>query len=243
MDPKILPMGRGKVLFRKSGTTGFHDFGELDDMTVTIETEKQQKYSTRTPVKTLIDERVTSITATFKFTSASFSKKNLELFNLGTGTEVTQASGTLSSVAITVSDKELWFDIGKKDLSNVVVKDETDAVTYVENTDYELDAAAGMIYVLPEGGISAGDVIHVSADYAEVKTTEVSAAVTGTIDGTLKFISNNPGGTKMDFEGDVSLTPAGDLALISDDYMSMPFEGSIKNSETGQYLYKLYLQS
>ncbi len=63
--------------------------------------------------------------------------------------------------------------------SAVVVKDVTDATTYVADTDYKVYGDEGMIEVLSTGSIGDTDVLHVSYAYAAQK-----------------YLSANPGNTE-----------------------------------------------
>jgi len=65
----------------------------------------------------------------------------------------------------------LWFPLAPPGyaVTNVSVKDSAGVTTYVLGTDYQLDAAGAMIYIIPTGTIVAGD----------IKTTIDATAVTG----------------------------------------------------------------
>ena len=71
--------------------------------------------------------------------------------------------GTPESVTAVLDE---FVRLAHGDVSSVVVKDDTDTTTYVAGTDYEVNAALGMIKALSTGDISDDDVLHVSYSYA-----------------------------------------------------------------------------
>jgi hypothetical protein len=94
--------------------------------------------------------------------------KNLAVAFLGDVVDGQQASGSIDAGSPIAVDAihDRYVEIGKEQLSNVVVKDETDTTTYEEGTDYIIHARLGMIKVLSAGSIANGDTVHISGDYA-----------------------------------------------------------------------------
>lgn len=76
-------------------------------------------------------------------------------------------------------DKATLAHIGVR---NVVVKNTAGTTTYVQDTDYTLDAVKGVITRLAAGAITAGQSLKVSYDYAD-PTKVLAADIIGTVDG------------------------------------------------------------
>lgn len=59
------------------------------------------------------------------------------------------------------------------DVSAVTVKNAAEGTTYVNNTDYMIDAVKGIIYRLPGGAITSGQTVHVAYTYTPVSYDEI----------------------------------------------------------------------
>lgn len=85
----------------------------------------------------------------------------------GTATALSTAGGTVSSAeSVTALAAGFYAEMAHRNVSDVVVKDETDTTTYVENTDYKLIARLGLITIIDGGAISESDVLHLTYTYA-----------------------------------------------------------------------------
>ncbi len=99
--------------------------------------------------------------ATFQMTLNEGSADVIALGLMGTVAALSQASGTWTATAFTVTALDSWLPLPKAALAtSQLVKDVTDATTYVEGTDYELNRDLGWIRVLSTGSISLSDVLH-----------------------------------------------------------------------------------
>jgi len=120
----------------------------------------------------------------------------------------------------------------------VLVQDDADTVTYVEGTDYKIDATLsdekiGRIKFLSGGTVTDGETVHVTYGYAALTYTMIKAFANTQVIGRLRFVSDNPAGNQQELEvWSVSLTPSGDTALIGDDWSTMEFAGEILKDET-----------
>ena len=124
----------------------------------------------------------------------------------------------------------------------ILVQDSTDTTTYVSGTDYEIDISLsddsiGRIRIIEDGSITAGETLHVSYQYSALSYTKVSAFANTQVTGQLRFVSDNPAGNQQELiVWTVSLTPAGDTALIGDDWSTLGFAGEILKDETNHPL-------
>jgi len=124
----------------------------------------------------------------------------------------------------------------------ILVQDEADTVTYVAGTDYEVDTTLsddkiGRIRIIETGSITASEVLHVTYQYDALTWTQISAFANTQVVGQLRFVSDNPAGQQQELEvWSVSLIPAGDTALIGDDWSTLGFTGEILKDETNHPL-------
>lgn len=108
------------------------------------------------------------IDRTASVTVDSLTRENMALFLVGDTNTINQTGTTVTDESITVQQGH-WYQLGEdvsnptgvREISGVDVQDDTDTITYVENTDYELDLAKGRMYIIEGGSISNGDVLHI----------------------------------------------------------------------------------
>lgn len=67
--------------------------------------------------------------------------------------------------------------------TTVVVKDSTDAITYVEGTDYTIDYVNGLLYAKAGTTMTASETLHVSYSYCDPSKV-LAASIVGTVTGT-----------------------------------------------------------
>lgn len=119
--------------------------------------------------------------------------------------------------------------LAHKNVSSVVIKDVTDATTYIAGTDYNvISPALGLIEVLVGGAIADGAVLHASYSYAAESGYQVNIGSNALIRVAIMIDGKNEeDGTPltMDFDS-VVLASSADINLISDpgtDYEELPF--------------------
>lgn len=162
----------------------------------------------------------------------SFNQLDADLFAaafFGENSAFTQAAGTLTAAAVTVIE-DRYVEIGKLKLSNVVVKDVTDTTTYAAGTDYEISATMGMIKAIAGGAINGGDVVHVTADYAEINGTRMKAMTKSNVRIRVKLDGKNFADGR-EFISDIyqmRLSPTTDFSLVGTGFVEATFEGSLE---------------
>jgi len=174
---------------------------------------------------------VLSVTGTSVAGTLVIAKTNATLFvtaeaitGSGTGAaSVTTAIPTLSTTPV------------------MLVQDSADTVTYVAGTDYEIsttlsDDDIGRIKFIGST-ITESDEIHITYGHAALTYTNIAAFANTQIIGKLRFVSDNPAGNQQELEAwSVSLVPAGDTAMIGDDWSTLQFNGEILKDETNHPL-------
>lgn len=85
---------------------------------------------------------------------------------------LTQASGSLAAVDLTVAALDRWLPLGKRSISDVAfeITNAGDSVTYVLGTHYEVNWLRGEVRFLSAaaGGPAASDITKVTGTYAAV---------------------------------------------------------------------------
>lgn len=116
----------------------------------------------------------------------------------------------------------------------LAVTDSTATTQYIAGTDYEVDATVGRIKVLTSGSILDASDILVTGSCEVYVYQKVKALATSELEGAIRFVSDNPVGNNMELVlHRVSLTPAGDTAMIGEDWSTLGFEGEVLKDETG----------
>ena len=238
-ETRAYTLGRGKLLFKPEGSTGYEDFGNVTDFKVTFSVEKKEHYSSRAGLKVKDKEIIVSLAANLSFTADELSKENLEKFFLAESEGFTQTAGSFSTPVELTVEQGKWFEVGKYNLGDdIVVKDEGDSVTYTEGTDYTLDRKAGLIYIIPGGSIANGSTIHITGSYGSVDNgVQFDAGVKTSIRGDIYFVADPAVGAVIDVKGKVELMPNGDLSLITEDWATVEFTGSFVKQEDVQRLF------
>lgn len=239
-------LGKGKLYFARflPGTTtpeGERYIGNTPEFNVTMSETKLDHFSSDSGVKQKDDSVSLQVDRTGSFTTDNISVENLALFFSGASSTVSITGATVTDEVISNVAKDRYYQLGvtsgnmsgARDLdvhtgpsTNIIVKDSTGTTTYVENTDYTIDMVTGRLYIMPTGGIT-GSSIKVSY---KTKTATRARVISGstTIEGQLRFVSENPKGTKIDyFMPKVALSPNGDFALKSEEWQTIQFNVEI----------------
>ena len=228
--------GQGSVLLAERDVSGnalgFTPVGNVTALTLGIEVSKlEHKESvsgSRGIDKTLIQE----VNVSMSMVMESLFKENLAVALYGSSSSV--AAGSISDEQV-VARHDKWVALSEPNLSAVVIGD--DAVptnTYIEGTDYLLNAAAGSFMALSTGGIADAQTVFVDA-------------TTGGHDVVEGFISSAAPERWLRFEGlttaegdktvvvDVykfAIDPLAELALINEELAEMTVEGSVLQDTT-----------
>lgn len=240
MEEKVYTIGRGKLIFKESGQTNYRDFGNCPDFKIATGIEKKDHFSSREGTKTKDKSVTIQQTATGSFTLDDLVDDDLKMFVMSNAvTNVVQASGSVTDQAVT-AEHDKWQDLGKKKLSNVVVTNSGNTVTYVLNTDYRLDTEAGLFMPLSTGAITDGQPLLIDFNHAAITQKRVDSAKVSKIEGDIWFVGNPPVGKIIDVKGYVSITPKGDISLIGDDWANMQFEMEFLSGYGYNGLFDLY---
>ena len=151
----------------------------------------------------------------------------------GEEVELSETGGAVVDENVTALPAGDYAQLVNNNVSDVVVKDVTDATTYVVGTDYLLNENLGLITIVESGDITAADVLHVSYTNTARSGYQVSIGSKTLI--RIKLVGdleNEYTGEKMTIElYSVVLASSAEINFISDpdsDYEELPFTLSLE---------------
>lgn len=164
--------GTGTVYMRPVDSAGaatgnFVPVGDAYPLSCQVTTKQIKKKSRRVETAGQIiaaKNEIDDINGTL--TLHEWNAANLAWALSGTKTERTGSGASVTDEAVTALPAGEYAPLAYRDVSAVVVQDVTDTTTYVEGTDYTLDAKLGLITIIAGGSITATDVLHVDYTYA-----------------------------------------------------------------------------
>lgn len=226
-------LGRGEIFVdaedNAGNLTGERFLGDCPSMTVSGSVERTQAYSHTGPVREKIADIATQVDRAGALSCQNISMPNLALFLMGSVSETSQSSGSVSDerpIQDPVQGGQ-WYQagqtatdpVGAMDISNfsMTVDPDGTATAAVEGTDYDVDLDLGRYYII-EGGAADGATISVSYDTADATWDELKSVDDKPITGALRFIGKNARGSNRNvYIPKMDLTPDGDLSWISAD--------------------------
>lgn len=149
---------------------------------------------------------------------------------LGDAVDMTGTAGTISAENVTaVLDKFVDLAMPGGGVSSVVVTDVTDVTTYAEGTDYVINTRLGMLQALSTGAITAGDVLHVSYDYAAESGQRITGATQAMVKVKLRLDGKNvEDGTDVQVNVfEALIKPSSPIDFLAEDFAEVQFEGDL----------------
>lgn len=238
-----LLLGKGAIycdiLDANGNRTGEFHLGNCTRGETSQSDEMKQMYSSMDSDAGLYKEALLRRTLDLNITGTEFSPENMPLIFMGTEISVTQAAGTLTDYAFAANVKAgRWYEVGKRAISNVVVKASNVANAAVVTTDYQVDAVRGRIYIVPGGALDAAAAPVVSCSHNALANATALPAIAGGTVGKftcyIRFVGDPSAGPAMEVDfWKVSLTRDGPLGLISDDWGNFNLKAKIENDTAG----------
>ena len=242
---------RGKVYFdpfdANEQLTGEFPLGNCPGLSLTINTEKTDHFSSETGLRQKDGSWVIQVDRTGTLQCDNFSPSNAALWLSGTLQKKNQAATPVTGEKRTVIQGRQYQlgataanPLGVRNVTAITVKNSGGTTTYVAGTDYNVDLGTGRVQILAGGAIAtATDVLFgykpVAATYDAVKSG-ASAELTGA----LRIVSDNAAGGDRDwYLPKVTLTPNGDLPLIAEgtDVVAMEFGLDALKPANGEAIY------
>lgn len=232
-----LYVGKGKVYFDRfddnGASTGERFVGDVSVFEVTPSDQRIQHYGSATAAAALMADVLQRREYTLRMVAHEHVAENIALVAMGTVSALAQGSGSVTDEVVTVVDTDRFYKLAFRNVSTVVVMDDTDTTTYVAGTDYDVDAATGRLYIIAGGAIVATDVLHVDYAYAADTSPIIQGGVDAEIEGFVRFIGDPSVGPTWDVEvWKVSVNPAATLALISEQFGSIELQLKVLDDST-----------
>jgi len=240
-----LLLGKGKVYFDRftsaGAATGERFLGNCERFEITTTDERVQKHSSAEAAAPLLASAVTRRTPEVAITLDEFTKENIALVLMGDESALAQSADSVTDEAHNGVKQGRYYKLAYRNVSSVVVTGEGGTPTYVLNTDYEVDAVTGRIYIVPDGSITDDTNVLVSYDYAADTSAYVKGGSASKIEGSMRFKPDPSAGPKWEVEiWKVSISPDGALALIGEDYANAPLKAEILADSTNHPTEPLY---
>lgn len=242
-SPDNYTLGKGIVSFNKKVNDVFMgelDLGNCPEFSFNVSIEKLEHYSSRGGLRAKDKEVISQVSPGVSFTLDEISPENLALLTLADIEEVTQASATVVDELPGPAYAGTMLALANRNIEAGGVSVETSSdVLLTEGTDWEIDTSLkddkiGRIRILDTYTGDAGDAVKVSYTSPETTYTLLKALAQTTIEGFMRFVSDNPVGNQQELQiWRVSLTPSGDTAMIGDDWSTLAFTGEILKDEAG----------
>lgn len=247
MGSENYTLGRGELHFDKfaPGTfnkTGERYLGNTPELNRTTESESLDHFNSdrgiRVKDKSIVLEKNDSGT----FIADEISDENIALWFLGTQSVVAQSAS--ASIVENIPANRLkpgtYIQLGESQANptgnrNVTVATVTSnpvGTTFVDLTDYTVDAELGRLYIVPGGAIDGTSPLIVTYATAASTRTQIVVGEGTTIEGALRFISYNATGPRRDYYWPyVQLRADGDFAMKGDEWQQLSFAFDILKRE------------
>lgn len=135
-----------------------------------------------------------------------------------------------------------WTRLANRNVASVVIKDSTNVTTYVNGTDYTLDATSGLVKALASGSINDGDTLHVSYNYGALSGKQLIAATQTEVRAYVLLDGKNLANQKKVeiVVPEAVLVPSGELDVAGKKFVTFSLSGSVvtRSGELGPYTYR-----
>lgn len=231
-----LTIGKGELYFApyKTGTQtpdGFYLVGNCPEITLNREADLLPHYDSMRGFRRKDEEITIESRMNGSISCDDVRPQTAALFLMGQEVTLTVASATGQTTVIVGARKGRSYQLGEtlsqpsgaRQVTNVEVSlTSTPATIYTAGTDYTVDAALGLLTILPTGIIAENAGLTVDFDQVAHTRQQVIAS-DNEAQGAMKYISYNPIGQRMDyFFPWVKVRPNGDISLISEEWMTIP---------------------
>ncbi len=233
-------LGRGRLLFNRKDTDGnflgLKDLGNCPSFSISIDVEKQEHFSSRTGLKTKDKTVITGMNPKSTITLDEISADNVAMIFMASMTKVTQVASSSNTKTITSAQQGQYFELDEVFIdpteANISVTSDAGGTTHVMGTDFTIEDKSGKIYIMVGGGIADDTDLEVTFNTLDKTFYRLNAFDESSVEGELQFISDVAVGNDQIVKiWSVSITPAGEFGLISDDWNSMEFEVEINKDE------------
>lgn len=191
--------------------------------------KKEQKSKMRGSYGTAITTVMLPDPSDLSITLQRIDKANLMYQFLGSDATYAQSAGSVTDEAINAA-LDGWVKLAAEKVSAVVVTNSGATVTYVEGTDYEVNADMGMIRAIPGGAITEAQALKV--DYTKAAITD-GWGINGSTQSSIRCYALLEGENIATGElvicevWDAMITPDQEIDFLSDNLVEIGLSGSM----------------
>jgi hypothetical protein len=242
--------GRGAVLFDRFDANNvaqgqYLHLGDCDQFAISITTDVAELKDFTTSSSAVYNSAVKQTNVNVKISGFEVASKIMAILVLGDLTTYTQTAHTATAQTETLVPASLTGVKGsffKSPFRSITAPTLVQGgTTLVSGTDYEIfDANAGVFRILSAG--AAVDSTAITYNYTATVLTGatakdvVRAGTSANIKGSLLFLPSNSTGPLIEVRAwNVSLSPDGDIGLISDDWLKWNMKGTVNSDSAGTY--------
>lgn len=229
---------RGRVYFdpydASERLTGEIPLGNCPGVTLTIETEKAEHFSSQTGLREKDGSWVVQVQRTGSLQCDNFSPSNAALWLTGSHEVKTQDATPVAAEERSVLPGRQYQlgatganPLGVRNVKDITVAPKEGGAVYAAGTDYNVDTETGRVQILEGGAIAAATVVVFGYTPVAGKFESVKSGAKSELTGALRVVSDNATGGNRDwYLPKVTLSASGDLSLIAEgtDVVVMEFE-------------------
>lgn len=223
---------KGDVLFNRYLNGAYQGYIDLNAGELSIKLNSKQLDAISKGRANYGQPRATAILPEPSDLTLSFNKcspKALAMGLQGSISAYTQASGSATD-EVAVAVKGGWVDLAFRNLAatGLTVKNSGGSTTYVKDTDYTVDYAAGQIYVLPTSAITDAQSLKVSYTYSAVTADAIKGGTQASIRGIIHMKGQNVFDDDKQVEikvWDAVLTSESSIDWLSDKEIEIKLKG------------------
>jgi|KBSMisStandDraft_5_1062788.scaffolds.fasta_scaffold00074_32 hypothetical protein len=243
---KNYTLGRGKLYFDKFAAvnteipTGERYLGNTPAITMTTAYQNLDHYSSDEGVRVRDDSVQLQVDRAGTFQCDNINMENIAImFGIAPPVEESTTAATAKTEDIVVQ-KGLWYQLGTDlyadgigAVTNVSVTVTASPVTMAGN--YQVDLEKGRIFI-EDGATDIDNDDEITVTYDVVVQDRVVVVDDNTqVEGSLRFIADNPKGTNRDYYWPhVRLAPSGEFALKGETWQTMTFAFEILIPKDGR---------
>lgn len=209
--------------------TGFEKVGNADKFEIKAEAEVIEQISKgRDTYGQVLASATLAKPSTLSITLNQLDRKALAMAFLGEDSDVSVTGASVTDEAITAK-RDKFVDVAHRDISAVVVTNDTGVTTYVLDTDYTVHARLGMIQALSTGAITQDQSLLVDYSYASESGYRVKGGTQPTIKAKLKLDGKNFANGKACIVEvyEAQLAPDSPVDFLSDEFSVLELSGTM----------------
>lgn len=207
-------------------STGFQLVGNCKKFSPKVETEtKENKMSGRDTFGQTSESFARITGSSLSMTFNRFDPQLLAAAFMGSAVSSVAAAGAYTATITGIKDR--WVETGSTGLDTCVVKDVTDATTYVAGTDYEVNKRTGMVKVLTTD--LNGDTLHITGNTLAKTGSRITAGTQSVVNVALRLDGKNlaTGADVLVTVWQAQLRSESEFDFMSDQFPELSFSATL----------------